>query len=446
MPRFICIAVLLAQFLLATLSLPAVAASPAGCLVGNYRLDDGSDLDIAPSADDTLRWRKFDGTTGALHRQGDGSWTSTRGWSEIADGIAVSFAGCDKGTLRFGGMSGTKREFATREIHFESHGVTLSGRLVMPPGEGKVTIVVLIHGSEHNSALESYSLQRMLPAEGIGAFVYDKRGTGSSGGTYTQDYSVLADDAVAAVAAGKSLAGSRLERIGFQGGSQGGWVAPLAATRTAVDFVIVCFGLAVNAIDEDQQSVELQLSEKGYSRAEIRDAMTLARAAENVFASGFKSGFTELDRLRKRYSGARWYKDVRGDYAYIILSKSEAELRAMAPQFDWHIPWNYDSMPVLRSLRTPQLWVLGGEDYEAPSRETRKRLNSLIARGSDCTIAYYRDAEHGMTLFETDAKGERISTRYAPGYFQMLRDFSLHGTLSAQYGDAELTQPRRRNR
>jgi len=450
MPRFTSTAVSLTQLLFATLlailSLPALAASPADCLVGNYRLDDGSDLDIAPSSDNTLRWRKFDGTTGALRRQGDGSWTSTRGWSETADGIVVSFAGCDTGTLRFGPVSGKKREFATREIHFESQGTTLSGRLVMPPGEGKVTIVVLIHGSEPSSALESYSLQRMLPAEGIGAFVYDKRGTGSSGGTYTQDYSVLADDAVAAVAAAKSLAGARLERIGFQGGSQGGWVAPLAATRTAVDFVIVCFGLAVNVIDEDQQSVELQLSEKGYSRREIRDALSVASAVENVVASGFNSGFAELDRLRKRHAAARWYKDLRGDYTHIFLSKSEAELRAMAPQFDWHIPWNYDPMPVLRSLRTPQLWVLGGEDYEAPSRETRKRLNSLIARGSDCTIAYYRNAEHGMTLFEVDAKGERISTRYAPGYFQMLRDFSLHGTLSGQYGDAELTQPRRRNR
>ena len=181
-------------------------------------------------------------------------------------------------------MSGKKREFATREIHFESQGTALSGRLVMPPGEGKVTIVVLIHGSEPSSALESYSLQRMLPAEGIGAFVYDKRGTGSSGGTYTQDYSVLADDAVAAVAAAKSLAGARLERIGFQGGSQGGWVAPLAATRTAVDFVIVCFGLAVNVIDEDQQSVELQLSEKGYSRREIRDALVTVRGGWKALA------------------------------------------------------------------------------------------------------------------------------------------------------------------
>ena len=425
---------------------PAFAESANDCLVGNYRLEDGTNVDIAPTSDDALRWRKFDGSTGALHRRDDGLWTSTRGWSKQADGLTVSFAGCGKDAIRFGGLSGARHEFALREITFESRGTTLAGRLVLPPGDGKVPIVVLIHGSEHDSALQSYSLQRMLPAEGIGAFVYDKRGTGRSGGTYTQDYSQLADDAVAAVATAKSLAGARAGRIGFQGGSQGGWVAPLAATRTPVDFVIVCFGLAVNAIDEDQQSVELQLGEKGYSRGEIRDAQTLARAVENVFASGFTDGFAELDRLRTRYAAAPWYKDLRGDYAHLFLSKSEAELRAMAPDFDWHIPWHYDPMPVLRALHTPQLWILGGEDFEAPSRETRRRLESLIANGSDCTIAYYRNAEHGMTLFEVDSSGERISTRYAPGYFQLIRDFSLHSSLPGQYGDAEVTRPQRRHR
>jgi len=282
----------------------------------------------------------------------------------------------------------------------------------------------------------------MLPAQGIAAFVYDKRGTGSSGGKYTQDYSLLADDAVAAVMTAKSLAGARLGRIGFQGGSQGGWVVPLAASRTSVDFPIVCFGLAVNVIEEDQEAVELQLREKGYSRGEIRDALKVARAVENVWVSDFTSGYPELNRLRSRYSKARWYKDLRGDFTWVLLPKSEAELRAMAPEFVWHVPFHYDSMSVLRSLHTPQLWILGGEDYEAPSRETRKRLELLIATGGDYTIAYYPKAEHGMTLFEVDASGERLSTRYAPGYFQLIHDFALNGEVSGKYGDAELTRPR----
>jgi hypothetical protein len=424
---------------LAILMPALVFGAPADqCRIGSYLLDDGSDIDISASDGDTLRWRRFDGTTGALHPQADGTWVSTRGWTKAADGVVASFAGCD--AIGIGEVSGTRRKFDVRDVVFESHGTALAGRLVMPPGGDKIPVVVLIHGSENDSALEDYSLQRMLPAQGIAAFVYDKRGTGSSGGKYTQDFSLLADDAVAAVMTARSLAGARLGRIGFQGGSQGGWVAPLAASRTPVDFVIICFGLAVSVIDEDQESVELQLSEKGYSRGEIRDALKVARAVENVWASGLSSGYAELDRLRARYSKSRWYADLRGDYTWLFLPKSATELRAMASDFDWHTPFHYDPMPVLRSLHTPQLWVLGGEDFESPSRETRRRLKSLIAAGGDYTIAYYASAEHGMTLFEADASGDRTSTRYAPGYFQLIRDFALYGAVAGNYGSAEMTR------
>lgn len=425
-----------------TLCRPAagLGAEPDSCLVGDYRLADGSDVDIAPSEGDTLRWRRLDGTTGALHPQGAGTWVSTRGWTKTADGIVVSFTGCE--AIRFAGVAGTRQQFPMRDVRFESHGTALVGRLVLPLGDAKVPVVVLVHGAEHDSAMTDYYLQRMLPAQGIAAFVYDKRGTGASGGTYTQDFSLLADDVVAAVKTARSLAAARLRSIGLQAGSEGGWVAPLAATRTAVDFAIICFGLAINPLEEDQEAVELQLREKGYSQAQIRDALTVAGAAEQVMASDFSSGFEQLDRLRARYSTAPWYKDVRGDYSWFILPKSAAELRAAAPEFNWHTPWHYDSMPVLRALRIPQLWILGGEDFEAPSAETRRRLNGLIAAGRNYTIAYYKSAEHGITLFETDSSGERLSTRYASGYFQLICDFALAENVSGHYGDAAITHPR----
>jgi len=97
----------------------------------------------------------------------------------------------------------------------------------------------------------------------------------------------------------------------------------------------------------------------------------------------------------------------------------------------------------LHANKVPQLWILGGEDYEAPSAETRRRLESLIAAGKPFTLAYYSSAEHGITLFETAADGTRLSTRYAPGYFRMIRDFARDGRLHGKYGDAELTTPPR---
>src|SRR5262249_34563117 len=167
----------------------------------------------------------------------------------------------------------------------------------------------------------------------------------------------------------------------------------------------------------------------------------LARAAEGVFASGFTQGFATLDALRAKYRGARWYKDLRGDFTWLLIDKSESELRAMAKTFDWHTPFHYDPMATLSQASVPELWVIGGEDYEAPSAETRRRLELLIDEGRPFTVAYYPHAEHGMTLFETAADGSRDSTHYAPGYFQMMRDFIVEGRLGASYGDAVLMPP-----
>ncbi|HEV2112373.1 MAG TPA: alpha/beta fold hydrolase [Gammaproteobacteria bacterium] len=426
----------------------ARADEAVDCHVGSYRLADGSLVDIGPREDDgTYRWTRFDGTTGVLHPSTGKAWSSTEGWTKDADGISVSFPDCDPGVIDFNGASGRRVAFAVHDAAFKSHGVTLAGRLIMPKGADKVPVVVLVHGAENSSALTSpgvmSALQRMLPAEGIGVFAYDKRGTGKSGGKYTQDYDLLAADADAAVDQARRLAGARLGRIGFWGGSQGGWVAPLAANHRQVDFVIVCYGLAVNVMDEDQEAVELQMREKGYAPEVIAEALQVAHAAEVVLVSDFKQGYPELDAMRAKYGKAPWYKDVQGDFAFFVLSHSDdAELRAMAKDFDWQIPFDYDPMPTLRAGKTPQLWILGGEDYEAPSAETSRRLKSLIDSGLPFTLALYPHAEHVMTLFKIAADGSRDSTRFAPGYFRMIRDFAKLGRLSGAYGDAEITPAR----
>jgi uncharacterized protein len=416
----------------------ARAAVTQDCL-GTYRLSDGGIFDLAPSDGETLRWRRFDGATGALTKQVDGQWTSTLGWTNRPDGKAARLSDCAAGSITFDGMEGRRVAFNVTETSFTSHGATLVGRLVLPKGTSTVPIVVLLHGAEHNAARDFNPLQRLLPAEGVGAFVFDKRGTGASGGGYTQDFSLLADDDVSAMREAKRLAGPRAGRVGYQGGSQGGWVAPIAANREHVDFVIVCFGLAVSVIDEDQQEVDIEMREKGHSPTEIADALKVAAAAETVIASGFTTGFGDFDALRAKYRDAPWYKDLHGNYTYMLLPYTEAELKAMASKYQWGTPFQYDPMPTLRSDTTPQLWILGEEDYEAPSAETGRRIKSLIAHGRPFTLAINPGAEHGMTLFEISDTGERLSTRYAPGYFAMIRDYARDGRLHRAYGEAVIT-------
>jgi hypothetical protein len=344
--------------------------------------------------------------------------------------------------IEFDGKKAHRIPFDVTNAVFEGRGgIKLAGRLVLPNGDNPVPIAVLIHGAERESARGSYSLQRLLPAENVGAFVYDKRGTGGSEGKYTQDFDTLADDAVAAMREAKRIAGARCARIGYQGGSQGGWVAPLAATRAPVDFVIVCFGLAVSVIDEDQEEVALEMRLKGHSQEEISKALEVASAAEAVFESGFTKGFERFDALRAKYRNEPWYKDLHGNYTHFILPYTAAEIREKGKDFILGTPFRYDPMPTLRAVEAPQLWILGEDDLEAPSAETGRRIETLIVEGKPITLARFPRAEHGMTEYEVASNGERVSTRYAPGYFAMMRDFARNGQLSGTYGSSVVVQP-----
>ena len=437
-------ALVLAPSLLAasTVVSAATGAEPSGdCAVGIYQLTDGSKLDLGPSGDSHLRWRKEDGTTGLLTRDGEGAWTSTLGWTGRPDGKGLSFD-CAAGNLSFAGVSGKRIPLQVTDVTFQGSGVSLAGRLVMPPGSARVPIVVLIHGSEDSSALDTYSLQRQFPAEGIGVFVYDKRGTGRSGGSYTQNFLLLADDAIAAVDEARHLAGARAGRIGYQGGSEGGWVAPLAAKMAPVDFVIVGFGLAVSPLDEDREAIAYDMNARGYGPEVMAKAMQIADASAAILLSDFRTGYDRLDMLKSQYGKEPWFKYVRGDVTWALLAWPTEEVKQKGPVLFAGAPLQYDPMPVLRNLDRPQLWILGTEDDDTPSGETSERLRGLQKTGRPITLAVFPRAEHGIYEYETAADGTRLDTRNPEGYFALMRDFILNGGMGDQpYGSSAIYRP-----
>jgi hypothetical protein len=156
-----------------------------------------------------------------------------------------------------------------------------------------------------------------------------------------------------------------------------------------------------------------------------------------------KDGYEAFDALRRKYRSEPWYKDVHGDFLFAVLPLEQNQIYPVAKKFGIDTtPFRYEPMPTLRASTTPQLWVLGSDDLEAPSAETARRIRSLVAAGKAYTLAVYPGAEHGMTLYELDAKGQRVSTRFAPGYFQMMADFIRDGRIGAHYGNARITAPR----
>src|SRR5438093_7344374 len=150
------------------------AGTDDNCQIGTYRFPDGEIVDIAQSEGKTLRWRKFGGATGVLHKKQDNSWTSTLGWTDRPDGHTVSFTRCATGEIEFDGKKAHRVPLDATDTLFEGRGgVKLAGRLVLPKSNDSVPVVVLVHGAEKESARETYALQRLLPAENVGAFVYD---------------------------------------------------------------------------------------------------------------------------------------------------------------------------------------------------------------------------------------------------------------------------------
>ena len=418
---------------------PSSLAPPAPCEVGSYLMADGTSLDIAAGAPGQLRWTRPDGRTGALTSQGRGRWTGTLGWTGRSDGHHVTISDCKRGEIRFDDVAGRREPLVQVDTRFQGSGVVLAGRLTLPPGQARVPVVVLIHGAEHSSALEDHALQRQFASAGIGVFAYDKRGTGASGGRYSQNYLSLATDAILAMREARRLAGARAGRVGYQGGSQGGWVAPLAARIEPVDFVIVSFGLAVSPLDEDREAIAFDMERAGFGPQIKAKASEFADATAKIVESNFTEGYEQLEAVKRKYGDEPWFKSVRGNITGYLLSTSPETSRKEGPSLLEGVPAQYDPMPVLANLEVPQLWILGGQDRDAPPGETIRRLAALRNAGRPITTVVFSDADHGMYEFETLPDAERVSTRQPEGYFSMMRDFIQGRPKASSYGSAEIS-------
>lgn len=413
---------------------PAVA-----CHVGVYRLADGGGVDVAPLPEAGLRWRRLDGSSGRMTRNADGLWVSTLGGTRRVEGPQPQLGACGEERIVFEGQAERRIALEAQDVVFTGHGGTrLNGRLILPPGSGRAPIMVEVHGSEGANALDFNPFQRFAPASGVGVFVYAKRGSGGSEGGYTQNFDILADDAAAAVAEARRVAGRRAGRVGLHGGSQAGWVAPLAASRTPVDFVIVDFGLAYSPLAQESDLVAQDLKARGWGPDVLAKARDITDAMGAFVASNSAGGYEGLDAVRARYGAEPWFADVKGGFTGMLLHATNDQIRAILPQYDVGTSWTYDPLLVLSRLNAPMLWMLAAEDSKAPPEATRQRLIDLSAQGRPIAVMEYPGADHGMLRFETAPNGARTSLGNPPGYFQAVLDWAKTGRLSGAYGDGRV--------
>jgi hypothetical protein len=267
----------------------------------------------------------------------------------------------------------------------------------------------------------------------VATFAYDKRGTGESQGTYTQDFIALAHDAAAAAGEARRLAAGRFSRIGFFGGSQGGWVAPLAAVEAKVDFLEIGFGVVGTALEQDQWQVDYQLTrQKGLGADILPKVHEVTDATAEVMASDFSpASLARVGEMRRKYGSEPWFAQIEGQYSGELL-------KGQAGQAEWEspgVPWRYSSLEAVRRLSIPQLWVFAADDSIAISAPSISRLEQARADGGHIDIAVFPGTDHGIRLF-TEKNGERVySGAIAPGYLKLVADFAKD-QVRPPYGDA----------
>ena len=270
------------------------------------------------------------------------------------------------------------------DVTFQNGGVTLHGTVVAPPGGSKLPGLVMIHGSgEHRR--DDYRFEaEAFARQGIATLIYDKRTDGYS--QFERSYSTLADDALAAVEALRKRPEVDPARVGVWGLSEGGWVAPLAASRSSdVAFVVT---LGANGVEPSRQqawAIENQLRRLGMDGSIVRMASST---------------------MMRQLVGGGVFPEA-----------------------------HHDPVPVLKSLRQPVLGLWGAKDVLTPPGEAVRIFRSSLAR---YTLRVFPDAQHQLRR-TTD--GFDKLPGYAPGYLELVGSWVNHPP-TASSADAPPAQDR----
>ncbi|GAB3145537.1 alpha/beta hydrolase family protein [Microbispora hainanensis] len=246
------------------------------------------------------------------------------------------------------------------------HGTVLSQAKAAPGRPG----MVLVHGAGTGTPRTKLMGEAVAFARtGMSVLVYDKRSEGYS--TFHRSYSALADDALGAVAALRSQPGVDPAKVGVWGLSEGGWVAPLAASRSRdVAFVVVVGANALPPLRQQTWAVAAGLRKAGVAGS--------------------------------------------------LVDRTEPALyRAIADGGLFPEPW-YDPEPALAAVRQPVLAVWGVHDLLTPPEETPPIFARALEKGGNrhYTFRFFPGADHAAHL--TPDGGVTRLPALAPGYADLV--------------------------
>lgn len=272
----------------------------------------------------------------------------------------------------------------------------IGASLIMPSGKGPFPGVVFLHGSGPQPRDASRFHAQALAQRGIAALIYDKRGVGESSGPKT--WPAFADLATDAISAAKFLqAQANISSVGFYGHSQGGWIAPLAASRwPAAAFVITSSGPLVKPARETQWDTVRAMRKAGANESQVEQARAVI---EQWYQSMKTNDRPAFDRAMQGVRAEPWFlASGLSQFAEPVDATSQAA---------YLLDHDYDPLPALRNVSAPVLWILSKDDESIDALETSALLEKEIAAGRNIRIKMYVGYDHSLRQLDATGKSMR---------------------------------------
>jgi uncharacterized protein len=280
--------------------------------------------------------------------------------------------------------------YKEEDVRFQSGGVTLAGTLRLPLTGSRHPAIFLLQGSgDADREAESFYAD-YFARQGIATLVYDKRGTGSSGGDYRDEsFADFAADALAGVHYLQSRKEIDANRVGLRGRSHGGIIAPLAASLSKdVAFIINISGAGVRPYQQVNYQAEAEMRRDGFSETEIAEALAYMNQKWQVARAGGE-GWDRLQAATQNARSKRWAERVQ------LAEKPED----IVPS--WKLQMEYDPMPALEKVKCPVLAMFGELDTLTPVAETTANYRKALrkAGNKDVAIKVFPNADHALLVW-----------------------------------------------
>jgi pimeloyl-ACP methyl ester carboxylesterase len=313
-----------------------------------------------------------------------------------------------------------------RIVTFVSGDTQLRGKLVMPQGSGPHPTVLFIGGFEKTSVVDGAFEPYLYASRGFATLVYDNRGTGGSQGEYSQNFRVLATDALAALKWLREQPGIDGARVNLVGMSEGGWVAPMVAARDErARSVLIGSGPLVSAFEADRWGYVRALKSAGFE-----DAIPKADRINDILSDIVDRGqdrWSDLGSALNEAHSERWFDALAGSNSLLgEVAHSALPLWAQRLKLRKNPPFTdrlYDPVPTASALKMPSYWIFGEQDSTMPTEWTIEALNKLQRQRKPVDYLTYPEAGHGILRIEQPPDGNSRVLGYEPDYIKVQIDW-----------------------